>query len=94
MPQVQWLLAIIGLLLILGHVVLVRAAGVAVMAVMLMYMAHKLSVDKSIIANLNSFKREFALAAAGAALLLAGGGSAFTAQDLLARSKGYFCRYG
>ncbi|WP_067520680.1 DoxX family membrane protein [Endozoicomonas ascidiicola] len=88
----QWLLAVIGLLLVFGNPALVRAAGVGVVAVMLVYMLQKLTMDKSIIANLNSIKREFALIAAGIALLVAGGGMAFTAQDLLTRSKRYIFR--
>ncbi|WP_299729290.1 hypothetical protein [uncultured Endozoicomonas sp.] len=75
-----------------GNPALVRAAGVGVVAVMLVYMLQKLTMDKSIIANLNSIKREFALVAAGIALLVAGGGMTFTAQDLLTRSKRYIFR--
>lgn len=85
----QPLLAVIGLLLIFGSDKVVRGAGIAVVAVMLWYMAQKLSMDKSIIGNLNGIKREFALAACGGVLLMLGGGSLFTLQDLITRSKNY-----
>ena len=60
---------------------------------MLWYMSQKLNMDKSIIANLNGIKREFALAACGGALLMLGGGSLFTLQDLISRSKRYVAEF-
>jgi len=89
----QPLLAVIGLLLIFGSDKVVRGAGIAVIAVMLWYMAQKLNMDKSIIANLNGIKREFALAGCGAALLMLGGGSLFTMQDLISRSQRYIAEF-
>lgn len=44
----QWLLATTGLVLIFGNPALVRAAGIAVMVVMLMYMFHKLNMDNRV----------------------------------------------
>ncbi|MAG22686.1 MAG: hypothetical protein CMM09_01220 [Rhodospirillaceae bacterium] len=44
----------------------------------LWYMWTKLNIDKSLIANLNSIKREFALIAAGAVAVSLGGGTYFT----------------
>ncbi len=85
----QLLLAAIGLLLIFGNDKVIRAAGLAVVAVMLWYMAQKLNVDKSIISNLNGIKREFALGACGGVLLMLGGGTLFTLPDLISRSKRY-----
>ena len=72
----EWILLPIGLLLISG--VGVRYIGYLVMAVMVWYMIYKLNIDKSLIANLNSFKREVAFLATGAVLALLGGGSLFT----------------
>jgi len=89
----QPLLAVIGLLLIFGNEQVVRAAGVAVIAVMLWYMFQKLNLDKGIIANLNGIKREFALAACGGALLMLGGGTLFTLPDLINRSKRYIAEF-
>ena len=51
-------------------------AGIAAVG-MLWFMSTKIDVDASLIANLNGFKREFALAAALAALAWYGGGSRF-----------------
>jgi len=85
----QPLLAVIGLLLIFGNDKVIRAAGVAVVVVMLWYMAQKLNMDKGIIPNLNGIKREFALGACGGVLLLLGGGNLFTLPDLIERSKRY-----
>ncbi|MFD2178260.1 DoxX family protein [Veronia pacifica] len=80
-------LAIIGLLLIFGSGRGVKVAGIVTIAVMIWFMFNKLSLDKGIIANLNGFKREFALAAAGGVLALLGGGDRFTLTDLQIRAK-------
>ena len=56
-------------------------------------MFQKLNMDKSIIKNLNSIKREFALAACGGVLYALGGGKLFTLTDLLKRSKNYISMY-
>ena len=71
-----WVLLPIGLLFASGH--FIRVAGAATVAVMLWYMWTKLNIDKSLIANLNSIKREFALIAAGAVAVSLGGGTYFT----------------
>ena len=85
----QPLLAVISLLLIFGNDKVIRATGVAVVAVMLWYMAQKLNMDKSIIGNLNGIKREFALGACAGVLLMLGGGTLFTLPDLIARTQRY-----
>ncbi len=41
-------------------------------------MLHKLNMDKSIIGNLNGFKREFAFIAGGLVLFIFGGGHSHT----------------
>ncbi|UAB73230.1 DoxX family protein [Vibrio sp. SCSIO 43132] len=84
-PQI--ILAVIGVALIFGRDQQIKAAGIAVIAVMLWFMMTKISVDKGIIANLNGFKREFALAAAGLVLVRLGGGSRFTYRDVFHRAK-------
>ena len=86
----QWLLAITGLVLIFGHSLSVRAAGVVTTGVMIWYMATKLNVDKTLIKNLNSFKREFALASGGIVVAVLGGGHLFTLQDIANRFRNYF----
>jgi hypothetical protein len=83
-------LALIGLALIFGNNIVVRGAGATVVAVMLWYMTIKLNVDKSVIANLNGIKREFALAACGGTLLMLGGGTLFTLMDLVTRTQNYW----
>lgn len=65
-----------------------RVAGGVLIAMMVIYMAGKLSFDKSLIANLNAIKREFALVAAGLVLALRGGGDHFTLPALWARISG------
>lgn len=60
----------------------VRLVGIAVAAVMIYYIGHKVNVDASLIANLNGFKRELAFLAAGAVLAVAGGGHKFTVAAL------------
>jgi uncharacterized membrane protein YphA (DoxX/SURF4 family) len=51
-----------------------RIVGAAVAITMLYFILQKLNVDKSLIANLNGFKREFAFLAASIVLFHAGGG--------------------
>lgn len=46
--------------------------------------------DKSVIANLNGFKHELALAAVDGVLALLSGGADFTLQDLLMHCKSSF----
>jgi len=70
-----WLLVILGLLLVAG--VGVRAVAIAVALAMLWFMVGKFSIDKTLIANLNGFKREFALLAASLVLIVYGGGNKF-----------------
>ncbi|MBX2809557.1 MAG: DoxX family membrane protein [Cellvibrionaceae bacterium] len=51
-----------------------RVVGAAVVVAMLYFMLQKINFDKTLIANLNSFKREFAFLAAGIVFYHAGGG--------------------
>lgn len=81
-----WLLLSVAVLLIAGAGA--RLAGYAVGAIMVWFMVHKFNLDKSLIANLNGFKREFAFVAGGLVLGLCGGGSLYTAQGALAWLRG------
>lgn len=72
----SWVLLALGVLLVSG--VGIRYAGYATMAVMVWYMVHKLNMDKSLIGNLNGFKREVAFLAAGATFVILGGGRLYT----------------
>ena len=85
----QPIIALLGLALLFGNATTIRLAGAATVLVMLWYAAQKLNADKSLIGNLNGFKREFALCAAGAVLALFGGGERMNAQDLWQRRFGY-----
>lgn len=82
---IQPLLLIVGVLLVIG--IRVREAAAVTMFVMLWFMFSKFSIDKSLIANLNGFKREFAMLAAGAILAVRGGGMAYTPADLIRRTR-------
>ncbi len=64
---------VLGVLILAG--VQTRLMGAAVVVAMLLFIMQKINLDKSLIANLNGFKREFALLAAGFVLFHAGGGS-------------------
>ena len=63
-----------------------RIIGSAVVLAMVYYIFQKLNIDKSVIANLNGFKRELGLLAAGIVLLHAGGGSHYTPAFLRAKT--------
>lgn len=75
-----WILLILGLLLLSGYGV--RAAGYAAVLVILWYVGSKLSLDKSVIANLNGIKRELAILVAAGLLGWLGGGGRFTIDGL------------
>ena len=77
------LLAVVGLIMVGGTGV--RAAAAALLAVMLWYIAGKISLDTSLLANLNAFKREIALAAGSAVLVALSGGRLFTVTETLRR---------
>jgi len=77
------LLMLLGTALFVG--VKVREAAALVALVMLWFMLTKLSLDKTLIANLNGFKREFALLAAAMVIALRGSGNAYTPSDLIRR---------
>jgi len=89
----QLILAVTGIVLIFGTKRAVQVAGIITMGVMLWYMINKFSIDKTIIKNLNGFKREFALLASASVLALFGGGARYTVNDLLTRSKNYALLY-
>ena len=79
----QPLLILLGLALLFG--IKVREAAALVALVMLWFMLTKLNVDKSLIANLNGFKREFALLAAALVIVLRGSGISYTPSDVARR---------
>ncbi|WP_415885676.1 DoxX family protein [Neptuniibacter sp. QD37_6] len=83
----QPLLLLAGLIILFAPPLLVRTAGAATVAIMLWYMGYKLNFDKNLIANLNSFKREFAFLAAGIVFIRLGGGERFALNDLITRVK-------
>lgn len=66
----------------------VRVAALGVAFVMLAFAAQSVDFDRSLIANLNGVKREFALFAAAAVLARFGGGAKFTLGDLAGRARG------
>lgn len=71
-----WILLPIGIVLIIGNGARIAAYVSAV--VLLWYMVVTMGFDKSLIANLNSVKREFALFATAIVIGQFGGGSAYT----------------
>lgn len=77
------ILLVVGVLLVLG--VKVREAAVVIMLIMLWFIMTKLSLDKSVIANLNGFKRELALFAGALVLFGRGGGNSYTPADVIKR---------
>jgi len=79
----QPLLLITGVLLVIG--IKVREVSIIACLIVLWFITTKLSLDKSMIANLNGFKREFAMIAACIVLVARGGGTAYTPQDLIQR---------
>lgn len=81
-----WILLPIGILLASG--LAVRPVGIAVAAIMVYYIGSKISLEASLVINLNAFKREVAFLAAGAVLAIAGGGHKFTLTSLKPKSWG------
>lgn len=79
----QPLLLGLGVLLIVG--IKVREVAVVTFLVMLWFIANKLSIEKSVIANLNGFKREFAMLGVCIVMAARGGGNAYTPIDLIRR---------
>ena len=79
----SWILMVVALLLISG--VKVREAALVTMAIMVWYVMTKLTLDKSLIANLNGFKRELALFAAALVVFGRGGGNSYTPSDMVRR---------
>ncbi len=91
MPNIQsfgsWALLLIPAGLAVAFGLSVRAAGAVVMAILAFYALQKLNFDKSLVDNLNGFKREFAFFAAGAVLVVYGGGTRYSVTDFAARLK-------
>ena len=81
----QPILLVLGIMLVLG--VRTREASVVVGAVMVWFMFTKINLDKSVIANLNGFKREFAFLAAAIVITMRGSGNNYTPKDILNRIK-------
>lgn len=81
----QPILFIIGVMLVIG--VRVREVSAVTFLVMLWFIATKINLDKSLIANLNGFKREFAMLAVSLILTARGAGSAYTPADITNRIK-------
>jgi len=81
----QPLLLVLGVMLVVG--LRTREAAAIVAGVMLWFMYSKFSIDKSTIANLNGFKREFAFLAAAIVITLRGGGDLYTPKDIINRVK-------
>ncbi len=81
----QPLLFVLGVMLVIG--LRTREVSAVVVAVMLWFMLTKFSVEKSLIANLNGVKREFAFIAAAAIIVLRGSGNFYTPRDILERIK-------
>lgn len=81
----QPVLLVLGVMLVVG--LRTREAAAVVVAVMLWFMFNKFSIDKSAIANLNGFKREFAFLAAAIVIVLRGSGDLYTPKDLINRVK-------
>lgn len=79
----QPILLVLGALLLLG--VKARVAAAATFCVMLWFIATKVNLDKTLIANLNGFKREFAMLAVSAILAARGAGNAYTPTDVINR---------
>lgn len=86
-----FILLLVSVVVLFGSPRWCRYAGFATVAVMLWFMTQKINLDKTIVQNLNGFKREFAFAACGIILGVYGGGEKFTAADIVAASKRY-CR--
>ncbi|MDO6765588.1 DoxX family protein [Agarivorans sp. 1_MG-2023] len=86
----QVILLTLGLVLIFAQGKTLKVGALLCALVMLWFMLQKFSIDKSFIKNLNGFKREFALLAAGAVIALLGGGERFSLADLAQRAKSYY----
>lgn len=77
-----------GLLLADGRYLKAFAGAAALVFIWHIYM--KINLDKSLLANLNSFKREIGLLLASVVLMHLGGGRNFTLLDIKRRTASYF----
>lgn len=73
-----WVLIPVALALLLN--VGARWAGGAVVLIMLWFMVSSFGLDRSLIANMNAVKREYAFLAAGLLLAFCGGGRLFSVR--------------
>ncbi|MCW8876981.1 MAG: DoxX family membrane protein [Kangiellaceae bacterium] len=95
-PKIQtfdanlFLLATLSLLLVFSNGRLFRVAAAMAAVIIFGFIMNKIAVDKSLIANLNSFKRELGLLAATIIMSWVGSGSKFTLRDLWHKAKRYF----
>lgn len=78
------LMAMAGFAMVLG--IGVRAGAAVFLMVMLYYVGTKITVEQSLIQNLNAIKREIAFIPSSAALLVLGGGKLFSVKYLFERS--------
>ncbi len=89
MPNIQtfastpWILLLTAILIVGGAGL--RYISIILILIMLWYMVHKLNIDKSLIGNLNGFKREFAFIAGGVVLFIFGGGHSHTINSVITK---------
>lgn len=83
------LLVILGFGLLLADGRYLKACAGAAVLVFLWHIYTKMNLDKSLLANLNSFKREVGLLLASVVLIYLGGGSYFTLSDIKGRTLCY-----
>lgn len=81
------ILLVLGVMLVIGTGV--RFAGAAVALIMLWQMGVAMELGASLLDNINSVKREFALLAAGIILAILGSGGRFTPSDIGRRFREY-----
>lgn len=86
----HWLLIVCGFAVLFGTQSMGRAFALAVAVILLWFMLGKITMEKSLLANLNGFKREIGLLAAALVMAYLGGGERFTIADMWRRSSLYF----
>ena len=80
----------IGIVLLFGNGA--RYAGVAALLVIAWYMLTTFSLDKGLVGNMNSVKREFALLASAIVLAIQGGGNSHTLFGMLEDVRTFFAQ--